>query len=200
MIAIIDYGMGNLASVNGALHQLGYDCIISDNSKEILAAKKVILPGVGAFADAMNNIKQKGLDQVIKQVIAAEVPILGICLGLQLLFSFSEENGYYEGLNIVNGGVKRFRAQGIKVPHVGWNNIVIKPSQVLFKGIPDHTYFYFVHSYCGIPQDKSWVAAVCNYGEDFCCAIEKSKVYATQFHPEKSGYWGLKVLRNFGES
>ena len=200
MIVIIDYGMGNLGSVQNALHHLGYQSICSADRKTIMQAEKVILPGVGAFGDAMRSLEKNGLDQTVKEIIKAGIPFLGICLGLQLLFSVSEENGCHQGLDLVPGRVVRFDLPAkYKVPHIGWNQININPDSRLLQGIQNHTHFYFVHSYCGQPQDPGWVVAECDYGRPFCGALEKDNAFATQFHPEKSGYWGLKVLKNFGE-
>jgi len=200
MIAIIDYGMGNLASVNNALNKLGYETVISDDPEKILQAERVILPGVGAFEDAVRNLRQRGLDQAINEVLRQEKPLLGICLGLQLLMSESEENGLHKGLDIVPGRVMKFQLpHQYKVPHMGWNSITPAPNNRLFAGIAPETYFYFVHSYYVVPEDETVIAARCNYGVDFTCAIGRGRLYATQFHPEKSGTIGLQVLKNFGE-
>ncbi|MGE5392039.1 MAG: imidazole glycerol phosphate synthase subunit HisH [Deltaproteobacteria bacterium] len=200
MIAIIDYGMGNLASVKNALNKLGYEAIISDDADEILKAERVILPGVGAFEDAIKNLRQRGLDQAIDEVLRQEKPLLGICLGLQLMMSESEENGLHKGLDLVPGRVVRFALPAqFKVPHMGWNSIKPAADSKLFTGIAPESYFYFVHSYYVVPEDESVIAARCNYGMDFTCSIERSKLFATQFHPEKSGTIGLQVLKNFGE-
>ena len=198
MIAIIDYGMGNLASVRNALGKLGYAAFTASEPDEILKADKVILPGVGAFEDAIKNLRRRGMDNCVKELVAAQVPLLGICLGMQLLFSESEENGIHEGLDIIPGRVIRFNTQ-LKVPHMGWNDISINPASRILKGIPDHSYFYFVHSYFVQPEDKSVIAATCNYGIDFTCVVEKDNLFAAQFHPEKSSDMGLRILKNFGE-
>lgn len=200
MIAIIDYGMGNLASVKNAFLKLGYEAATTSQPEEILAADKVVLPGVGAFADAIGNLRQMGLDQTIYQLVERGTPMLGICLGLQLLFSVSYENGVHEGLGIIPGRVERFDLPPqYKVPQMGWNSISINPNSRLLAGIPDGSYFYFVHSYYVVPEDEAVVAARTEYGIEFVSAIEKGSLFATQFHPEKSSELGLKILRNFGD-
>lgn len=190
--------MGNLASVKNALNKLGYEASITSHMDDILAADKVILPGVGAFADSIENLRRHGLDQVIKQVAERQTPLLGICLGLQLFFTESEENGFYEGLDLIPGRVVKFELpRSYKVPHMGWNEIIPQESSRLFQGIPSRSYFYFVHSFYVVPENDAAEAARCNYGIDFTCAIEAGNIFATQFHPEKSGDIGLQVLRNF---
>ncbi len=198
MIAIIDYGMGNLASVRNAFKKVGFETFITSDPDAIAAADKVVLPGVGAFADAIKLLRDQGIDRSLQEVVRRQVPLLGICLGMQLLFTESYENGIYKGLDIIPGTVEKFVID-LKVPHMGWNNITINPQSKLLQGIPSGSYFYFVHSYYTMPQDPDAVAARCNYGIDFCCAVEKEKVFATQFHPEKSADYGLKILTNFGE-
>lgn len=200
MIAIIDYGMGNLASVKNALNKLGYEALISDDADEILKAHKVILPGVGAFEDAIRNIRRRGLDKAIDEIMRQAKPLLGICLGLQLMMSESEENGLHKGLDLVQGRVVKFELPlGFKVPHMGWNSITPRLDSRLFTGISPESYFYFVHSYYVVPEDDTVIAARSDYGIGFTCAIERGSLYATQFHPEKSGAIGLQVLKNFGE-
>ncbi len=200
MIAIIDYGMGNLASVKNALNKLGYEAATSYDPEEILKADRVILPGVGAFEDAIKNLRQRGLDIAISEVLNQGKPLLGICLGLQLLMTESEENGLHKGLDLVSGRVIKFQLPAqFKVPHMGWNSIAPSQKSHLFAGITPEAYFYFVHSYYVVPEDESVIAARSNYGIDFTCAIERDNLYATQFHPEKSGNIGLQVLKNFGE-
>lgn len=200
MIAIIDYGMGNLASVQNAFRKIGYETLITSDPEEILRAEKVVLPGVGAFKDAIDNLCQRGIDKILLEIVSRQTPLLGICLGLQLLFTESEENGLHQGLNIIPGRVKRFDLPAdYKVPQIGWNSIAINPDSRLLAGIPDGSYFYFVHSYYVVPDDESVVAARSDYGVSFVAAIEKGAVMATQFHPEKSSELGLRILRNFGE-
>lgn len=199
MIAIIDYGMGNLASVKNAFLKLGYDALTTSHPEEILRAEKVVLPGVGAFADAILNIRQRGIDKTIFELVERETPLLGICLGLQLLFTESDENGLHKGLDIIPGRVQKFEIPShYKVPQIGWNSIEVNPSSRLLEGIPSDSYFYFVHSYYVIPEDEAVVAARTEYGIEFVSAIEKGPIFAAQFHPEKSSQMGLKILKNFG--
>lgn len=200
MIAIIDYGMGNLASVNNAFLKLGYETVTTSAPEAILAADKVVLPGVGAFADAIANLRQAGLDLTIQRLVERETPLLGICLGLQLLFSVSYENGVHRGLDIIPGRVEKFQLPPqYKVPQMGWNSISVNPGSRLLAGIPSGSYFYFVHSYYVVPEDETVAAARTEYGISFVSAIEKGALFATQFHPEKSSELGLKILRNFAE-
>ncbi|MDD4776095.1 MAG: imidazole glycerol phosphate synthase subunit HisH [Syntrophomonas sp.] len=200
MIAIIDYGMGNLASVQNAFLKVGYPTLITARPEDILAADKVVLPGVGAFGDAIHNLRQRGMDETIRQIVERQTPLLGICLGMQLLFSQSEENGLHLGLDIIPGRVQRFDLPAdFKVPQIGWNSIVINPASRLLAGIPSDSYFYFVHSYYVVPDDSAVVAARTDYGIDFVSAIERGALMATQFHPEKSSRLGLRILKNFGE-
>lgn len=198
MIAIVDYQMGNLRSVQKALEKVGHEaCVVSD-PQAILRADKVVLPGVGAFADAIAELRRRELIDPLKQAIASGKPFLGICLGLQLLFDVSYEDGRHEGLGVLPGEVKRFELPPeFKVPHMGWNQVkIIRPSRML-EGIPDGSHFYFVHSYYAAPADRSVVALEADYGGPFCAAIERDNLFATQFHPEKSQALGLKLLANF---
>jgi len=200
LLVIIDYGVGNLASVRNAFLKLGFAATISSSADEILKADKVVLPGVGAFADGIKNLRQQGLDKLVQEVISRGTPFLGVCLGLQLLFSSSEEHGTYEGLDIIKGRVAKFELpREYKVPHMGWNQVYPKEDSRLFKGIPAGSHCYFVHSYYVIPDDEAISAAHSDYGIDFVCAVEKDNMFATQFHPEKSGDIGLQVLRNFAD-
>ena len=198
MIAIIDYDAGNLKSVEKALQHLGRDCKITRSAKEILEADKVILPGVGAFADAMEKLQKYDLIDVIHQVVDKKTPFLGICLGLQLMFESSEESPGVEGLGLLPGKILKIpETPGMKVPHMGWNSLKIDPNSRLFKGIPDGNYVYFVHSYYLKAGSEDIVAATTEYGTHIHAAVEKGNLYACQFHPEKSSQTGLKILENF---
>lgn len=196
MIAIIDYGMGNLRSVQKAFEYVGFETKITDNYKDILKADKVILPGVGAFSDAIKTIREKEFDKALEECINNGKKILGICLGMQLLFDVSYENGEYEGLKILKGEIIKFKS-GLKVPHVGWNSLDIIKNEPLFEGLEKNPFVYFVHSYY-LKTDEPIVSATTNYGENIQIAVQKNNVYALQFHPEKSGNTGLKILKNFG--
>ncbi|MGE5330117.1 MAG: imidazole glycerol phosphate synthase subunit HisH [Deltaproteobacteria bacterium] len=198
MIAIIDYGMGNLKSVEKAFNFLGYETVVTGSPDKIRSASKVVLPGVGAFAEAVKCIKSTGLDEVINDTIQEGKPFLGICLGLQLMFDYSEENGGFKGLGILKGNVKKIDT-GLKIPHMGWNSLNIKKESALFKGLPDNPYVYFVHSYHMVADDKNIVTATTDYGEEIEVAAAKDNIFLTQFHPEKSGEIGLKMLKNFIE-
>lgn len=195
-IAIIDYGAGNLRSVANAVASLGYRARITARPDEILGAPAVILPGVGAAADAMMSLKKLQLIEPIRQVIAQGRPFLGVCLGLQLLLSTTEEGGAHECLDIIPGRVRKLPA-GLKVPHMGWNQVKQTLSHTIFNGIPDNANFYFVHSYYAEPRDKAVVAGVTDYGLSFCSAVARGNLVAVQFHPEKSGGYGLKMYDNF---
>lgn len=198
MIAIIDYGAGNLQSVKKALDYLGYDSIVTDDKNEILSADRVILPGVGSFGDAMESIRERGLEEVIKEAANGDKPFLGICLGLQLLFRHSHEAPDVEGLGIFDGEIVTIpRVEGIKVPHIGWNDVKISQHSGIFSGIKDESYFYFVHSYYLRNAESDIVAGTTHYGVDIQCAVQRGKVCATQFHPEKSSEVGLQLLHNF---
>ena len=201
MLALIDYGVGNLHSVAKALESVGGDVKLTCAADDIELADKIVLPGVGAFGDCMKNLAATGLIPTIKAQIAAGKPILGICVGLQILFEGSEESPNVDGLNVFSGRVKRICAGDLKIPHMGWNSIAMRNSQCvmrnLFKDIKDNSYFYFVHSYHAVPDDKNIIAATTTYGETVTAAIERDNIFATQFHPEKSGDVGLLVLKNF---
>lgn len=199
MIAIIDYDAGNLKSVEKALKFLGEEAVITRQKEEILNADKVILPGVGAFGDAMHNLNQFGLVDVIKEVVDLGKPFLGICLGLQLLFERSEESPGVKGLGILKGEILRIPdCPGLKIPHMGWNSLKIKPEAKLFKGLED-PYVYFVHSYYLKAADESIVAATTEYSTIIHASVQSGNVFACQFHPEKSSRVGLQILRNFAE-
>ena len=200
MIAIIDYDAGNLKSVEKALIALGEEVIVSRDSSEILQADKVILPGVGSFGDAMNNLDRFGLVDTIKNVVAKDTPFLGICLGLQVLFEQSEEAPGVEGLGILKGKICRIpNAEGLKIPHMGWNSLHLENNGRLFKGIEDDPYVYFVHSYYLKAEDEQIVKASAEYGVHIHASVEQKNVFACQFHPEKSSTAGLRILKNFVE-
>lgn len=200
MIAIIDYDAGNLKSVEKALVSLGENPVVTRDKETILSADKVILPGVGAFGDAMEKLCQYDLPGVIRQVTEKGTPFLGICLGLQLLFESSEECEGMKGLSILPGRIVKFPDQpGFKVPHMGWNSLTIRPEARLFKGLDSGAYVYFVHSYYLEADRKSDVAASCEYGVTFGASVERGNIFACQFHPEKSGDTGLTILKNFIE-
>ena len=197
MIAIIDYDAGNLKSVEKALLFLGEEAKITSDAEEILSADKIILPGVGAFGDAMEKLNSRGLSEVIREAVKRKIPLLGICLGLQLLFESSEESPGVDGLSVLKGKIKRIPdKEGFKVPHIGWNSLKINPESRLFAGIPEDSYVYFVHSYY-LAAEEPIVAACTDYVVDIHAAVEKEQVFACQFHPEKSGDIGLRLLKNF---
>ena len=200
MIAIIDYDAGNIKSVEKAMHYLGQDAIITRDHEALLSAERVILPGVGAFGDAMDKLKKYGLVDDIKQIVKKGTPFLGICLGLQLLFESSEESPGVEGLGILSGQIMKFpQKDGFKVPQIGWNSLDFTKESRLFKGVCDGAYVYFVHSYYLKAQNDDDVAARCRYNVCFDAAIEHENVFACQFHPEKSSDVGLMILKNFTE-
>lgn len=196
MIALIDYGAGNLRSVENAITTLGYRSIITSHPSSILEADAVILPGVGAAADAMANLDKLGLIDTIRHVVQIGRPFLGICIGLQILFDITEEGGLQECLSIIPGKVRRF-SENVKIPHMGWNQVKQCRQNRIFTGIPDNTNFYFVHSYFGIPDDDAVVLGTTDYDISFCSVLGRDNLVATQFHPEKSGTWGLKIYDNF---
>lgn len=198
MIQIIDYGMGNLRSVQKAFERLSVPAAICTRPEEVDHCEKLVLPGVGAFRDSIAELRRHEFVEPIKKHIAADRPFLGICLGLQLLFDVSYEEGTWEGLGIVPGEVVRFRENsGLKIPHMGWNKVEKKADCPLLAGIPDDPYFYFVHSFYGVPRDEALVAGRCEYGEPFTAILARERMFATQFHPEKSQQFGLKLLENF---
>ncbi|MFA4884841.1 MAG: imidazole glycerol phosphate synthase subunit HisH [Desulfotomaculaceae bacterium] len=197
MIAIIDYGMGNLRSVHKGFEKVGVKAAVVSDPALLDKADGVVLPGVGAFADAMANLRSAGMIEAIQRAVKEGKPFLGICLGQQLLFDSSEEWGYSEGLGIFPGQVRRL-PEGLKVPHMGWNQIEIVRPDPLLEGIPDRSSFYFVHSYAVEPADKEIALALTEYGVHFASIVGKNRVYGIQFHPEKSSALGLKILENFG--
>ena len=196
MIAIIDYGAGNLRSVVNAVSKLGYRPQVTTSPDDVLNARAVILPGVGAAADTMANLKKLGLVSPIRRFIADGHPFLGVCIGLQILFTSTEEGGGHECLDVIPGVVRKLPS-GLKIPHMGWNQVKQKVSHPVFDGIPDGANFYFAHSYYVEPDDRSLVAGETEYGISICSVIAKGNLVATQFHPEKSGEVGLKIYDNF---
>ena len=200
MIAIIDYDAGNIKSVEKALKLLGQDVVITRNPEEILSADKVILPGVGAFGDAMGKLHEYGLVEVIKEVVNRNIPFLGICLGLQLMFESSDETPGVEGLGLLKGKILRIPENGdLKIPHMGWNSLHFQNEGRLFANLPQNSYVYFVHSYYLQAEDESIVKATTDYSTCIHASVEKGNVFACQFHPEKSSDVGLTILQNFCE-
>jgi glutamine amidotransferase len=202
MIAVIDYGLGNLRSVSKALEAIGAEVEVTNNTEKVAGAKAIVLPGVGAFSRGMENLKAQGILPSILRSIKAGKPFLGICLGLQLLFTESQEHGTCNGLDIIKGKVKRL-TNAVKIPHMGWNQVKINKPKAnygkpdLFRGIPNNSYFYFVHSYYVEPDDKSFVMGKTEYGLEFVSVVNRDNVWGVQFHPEKSAGLGLKFLENF---
>ncbi len=205
MIAIIDYGMGNLRSVQKGFEKIGAEAIVTADPQVVLQADKVVLPGVGAFRDCMRNLEQAGFVEPILKIIGEGRPFLGICVGMQLLFTDSVEFGLYQGLSVIPGHVLRFpddmrvAAEELKVPQMGWNQLHFKRRPPAFQGIADDSNVYFVHSYYVKPDDDDVIATTTDYGFEFCSAVWKDNIVATQFHPEKSQDVGLRILKNFAE-
>jgi glutamine amidotransferase len=198
MVTIVDYAINNLRSVEKAFQSLKIPVQVTDQPEQILAASKLILPGVGAFADAMHNLRAKDMIQCLSEKVSSGTPLLGVCLGLQLLFTESEEFGRHQGLNFIPGRVKRLPG-GLRVPHIGWNQLHLKGVDPLLKMIPEESFVYFIHSYFADPVNSSDVLATTDYGFEFPAIVRRGSVWATQFHPEKSQEVGLRVLRNFAE-
>ena len=200
MVAIIDYDAGNIKSVEKAMQFLGQEVTVTRDRETILNADKVILPGVGAFGDAMGKLRQYGLDKVIHEVVEKEIPLLGICLGLQLLFERSDETPGVEGLGVLKGEILRIpEKEGLKIPHMGWNSLRYPHQGRLFRGIPEDSYVYFVHSYYLKAEDENIVTATTEYSTLIHASVEQGNVFACQFHPEKSSDVGLQILKNFVE-
>ena len=200
MIAIIDYGAGNIQSVNKALKYIGWDCVVTRDKDMILKADGAVLPGVGSFGDTMDTMESYGIKDTVLDFIKTKKHFLGICLGLQLLFPESEESPNKKGLSVFDGSITKIPADtGLKIPHIGWNSLDIVKKDGIFKGIEDNAYVYFVHSYFLTAKNPEIVAARTNYGVQIDAAIEWENVSATQFHPEKSGEVGLKILKNFAD-
>lgn len=196
-IAIVDYGVGNLKSVTNALEYLGFATQITGEANDLEQADAIILPGVGAFPDAADKLRGTGLDQVIKQQVEKK-PLLGICLGMQLLFEEGEEVRPCEGLGLIPGKVQRI-GTALKLPHIGWNGLFFHNDCPIFKGLAEDSHVYFVHSFQGVAADPTHVAAVTDYGGEVLAAVHRDNVYGCQFHPEKSGEIGLEILKKFGE-
>ena len=196
-IAVVDYGAGNLKSVQHAVEHVGLPAIVTDQPDVILAADGVILPGVGAAADTMSNLQQRNLVGVVKDVIERGTPFFGVCMGLQALFTVSEEGGEHRCLDVLPGRVRRFE-RGLSIPHMGWNQVRQRRPHPFFDGVPDNANFYFVHSFYVEPEDASFVAGETEYGVSFASVVCRGNVMATQFHPEKSAAHGLQLYRNFG--
>ncbi|HEV8069906.1 MAG TPA: imidazole glycerol phosphate synthase subunit HisH [Planctomycetaceae bacterium] len=198
MIKIVDYGMGNLRSVQKAFEKIGADAQVVSSPADLAGAEKLVLPGVGAFRDAIAELKRTGLDRPVREHIAADKPFLGICLGLQLLFDVSYEDGQWEGLGLLRGKVVRFADQpDLKIPHMGWNSLEFAQPARIFEGVPEGSSVYFVHSYYVVPEDESVIAARTEHGTRFVSAVARRNLFATQFHPEKSQSVGLRLLTNF---
>ena len=198
MISIVDYGIGNLRSVQKALEYIGLEGIITSDKESILNSQGIILPGVGAFPDAMDNLKAQGLDLILKEAKDANKPILGICLGMQLLFDESDEIRLCQGLGFIPGKIKKLYG-GVKIPHMGWNSLNIVNNNPILKGIKEEDYVYFVHSFYAEMGFKENLIAECSYGIQVPAVVSRGNVYGTQFHPEKSGDVGIQILKNFGE-
>ena len=199
MIAIIDYGMGNLRSVQKGLERVGFDAVVTRDAGQIQAARGVVLPGVGAFSACMENLRKFGLIEPIREIVRGKTPFLGICLGFQLLFSESEEFGQQKGLDLFPGKVIGFHGgAGLKVPHIGWNRIEKQQDSPFLEGLSSGDYVYFVHSFYVVPSDNSIVATTTDYGQSFVSSVATDKLFACQFHPEKSQDLGLRILANFG--
>ena len=200
MVAIVDYGVGNLFSLRSSLEYIGEKVIVTGDAEEMRRCDRIILPGVGAFGDAAEKLRKSGLDEIVKAEAAAGRPLLGICLGMQLLFEKSYEYGEHDGLGLIAGSVRPIApmiGEGLKVPHIGWNDLAFPGEGRLFAGIPQGSYVYFVHSYYLQAADESIVTATTQYGVTIHASVEKENLFACQFHPEKSSESGLRILRNF---
>ncbi len=200
-VILIDAGTGNLRSVQKALESIGADVLRTDDPNKVLSAKKVVLPGVGAFGDFLSGLRARGLESVINEIAARGVPLLGICVGMQALFETGEELGEYAGLGLLRGRVERFaESLAVKIPHTGWNQLTVRNDALLFDQIKDKAYVYFNHSYYCQPKNLSDVIATTDYGLQYACAVQHENIFGVQFHPEKSQAVGLQILRNFLEA
>ncbi len=200
MIAIVDYGMGNLRSVQKGFEKVGHQAVVTSDPAQVAAADKVVLPGVGAFEECVAELRRRELVKPVLKAIDAGKPFLGICLGLQMLFDVGYENGRHEGLGVLRGEVVRFDLpKTFTVPHMGWNQLAIRRQAPILEGIADGTFVYFVHSYYVVPKDAEVIATETDYGGPFCSMVWRDNIFATQFHPEKSQAEGLRILKNFAE-
>jgi glutamine amidotransferase len=199
VIAVLDYGIGNLRSAEKALQHLGVDAALTTDPAVARQAAGVVLPGVGAFGRCMEQLRESGLERVVHEAVEAGKPFLGICVGMQMLFDASEEAPGVKGLGIIPGEVRRLTVRSERLPHMGWNTVKIRTGSVLFEGIDDGSWLYFVHSYAPVPDDEAVVAATTDYGGTVVAAVERDRVWATQFHPEKSAANGLRLLKNFAD-
>ena len=197
MIAIIDYNVGNLHNLKNALDHLGLPGKIVRDAVELPDASHIILPGVGAFKAAMEHLRQAGMEDAVRERVAAGIPFLGVCVGHQLLFEESEEDGLHEGLGLLRGRIVRFRSETLKIPQIGWNQVIWQREDPLTAGIPDRSYFYFVHSYHAVTSDEADTLGIAEYGEPFPAVVRHGNVWGAQFHPEKSQNAGLRLLKNF---
>lgn len=198
-IALLDYGMGNLASVQHAFKECGIPCRITSSPRSLLRSSGAVLPGVGAFGAAMNNLNQLGLKEPVREFISSGRPFLGVCLGLQLLFETSEESPGVKGLSVLRGKVVRFQLKKLKIPHIGWNTLIRTAKSPLLSGMKKEAYVYFVHSYHAVPENESDILTRTEYGKPFVSGVCRENIQAFQFHPEKSQNQGLKIYRNFGK-
>jgi glutamine amidotransferase len=201
MIAVIDYGMGNLGSITKALAYVGGDVVLTSDPNILRSAERIVLPGVGAFGDGMSHLRDNNLVPVlVEEVLEKKKPFMGVCLGMQLLAKVSYEFGEHVGLGWIDASVRKFEStieKPLLIPHVGWDSVSFKSNHPLFSGVPDNSDFYFVHSYFFETTKNDFVAGVCDYGQEFAAVVAKENIFATQFHPEKSQKWGLRILKNF---
>ncbi len=199
MIAVVNYGLGNLHSVQKAINFVGGNAEVTDDPDTIRRASKVVLPGVGAFADGMEGLASRGLGSVLRDVVDADIPVLGICLGMQLLFEEGQEQGIHQGLGFLRGKVVAFQSSGIKIPQIGWNQLEFSRGSELMGDVIDGSYVYFNHGYYCIPADRDEIIAMTDYGGNYASAVQRGNIFGVQFHPEKSQRIGLKIMKNFVE-